>query len=69
MGFPAGSGVDVVARLLQGPIEKELGNTAALRLQGRRRRQCRLRSGTKARCDGYTILLGTSATHGINAAL
>jgi tripartite-type tricarboxylate transporter receptor subunit TctC len=23
MGFPAGSGVDVVARLLQGPMEKE----------------------------------------------
>lgn len=25
MGFPAGSGVDVIARGIQGPLEKELG--------------------------------------------
>ena len=25
MGFPAGSGVDVIARLLQAPLEQDLG--------------------------------------------
>lgn len=41
MGFPAGSGVDVVARMLQPSIEKSLGQRRD-RLQARRRRQCRL---------------------------
>ena len=69
MGFPAGSGVDVVARTLQESLEKSL-NTRIL---------TEYRSGAggniaseyvwKARPDGYTILLGTAATHGVNAAL
>ena len=70
MGFPAGSGVDVIARLLQAPLE-----------QGPRPAQLvfdyKVGAGgnvasevvAKARPDGYTLLLGTSATHGVNAAL
>src|SRR5258708_29509237 len=69
MGFPAGSGVDVVARLLQEGREKSLhgkivadsrtgavGNLAAERV-------------ARAKPDGYTLLLGAAATHGVNAAL
>src|SRR5207247_2741302 len=69
MGFPAGSGVDVVARLLQEPMEKAL--------QGRIVTDYRTGAGgslaseavARAKPDGYTLLLGTAATHGVNAAL
>lgn len=69
MGFPAGSGVDVVARILQEPIERALG--ARLVNEYRTGAGGNLASDlvAKARPDGYTILLGTAATHGVNAAL
>jgi len=69
MGFPAGSGVDVVARLLQEPMEKSLGGR--LIMDYRTGAGGNLASGEVARAkpDGYTLLLGTAATHGVNAAL
>jgi tripartite-type tricarboxylate transporter receptor subunit TctC len=69
MGFPAGSGVDVVARLLQEPMEKSLG--AKLVTDYRTGAGGNLASETVARAkpDGYTLLLGTAATHGVNPAL
>lgn len=69
MGFPAGSGVDVVARILQEPLEKELGATFVLDYKPGGGGNVASEYVAKARPDGYTILLGTSATHGINAAL
>ena len=69
MGFPAGSGVDVVARCCRPRSRRRSASAAGVRLQGRRRRQRRLEVVASARADGYTILLGTSATHGVNAAL
>jgi tripartite-type tricarboxylate transporter receptor subunit TctC len=69
MGFPAGSGVDVVARLLQEPMEKSLG--ARLIMDYRTGAGGNLASGevARARPDGHTLLLGTAATHGVNPAL
>jgi len=69
MGFPAGSGVDVVARLLQEPMEKSLG--ARPIMDYRTGAGGNLASGEVARAkpDGYTLLLGTAATHGVNPAL
>ncbi len=69
MGFPAGSGVDVVARLLQEPMEKSLGGR--LVMDYRTGAGGNLASGEVARAkpDGYTLLLGTAATHGVNPAL
>ena len=69
MGFPAGSGVDVVARLLQEPMEKSLGGR--LIMDYRTGAGGNLASGEVARAkpDGYTLLLGTAATHGVNPAL
>ena len=69
MGFPAGSGVDVVARLLQEPMEKSLG--AKIITDYRTGAGGNLASEAVARSkpDGYTLLLGTAATHGVNAAL
>jgi tripartite-type tricarboxylate transporter receptor subunit TctC len=69
MGFPAGSGVDVVARLLQEPMENALG--AKIITDYRTGAGGNLASEAVARSkpDGYTLLLGTAATHGVNAAL
>src|SRR5450432_3170078 len=68
MGFPAGSGVDVVARLLQEPQEKNLGTQLIFDYKVGAGGNVASEVVAKARPDGYTLLLGTSATHGINAA-
>ena len=69
MGFPAGSGVDVIARLLQEPLEKELGRSWCSTTRSAPAATSPPRRWRKAQPDGYTLLLGTAATHGINAAL
>ena len=69
MGFPAGSGVDVIARLLQAPLEKDLGTQLVFDYKVGAGGNVASEVVAKARPDGYTILLGTSATHGVNAAL
>ena len=69
MGFPAGSGVDVIARLLQEPIEKDLGTQLVFDYKVGAGGNVASDVVAKARPDGYAILLGTSATHGVNAAL
>jgi tripartite-type tricarboxylate transporter receptor subunit TctC len=69
MGFPAGSGVDVIARLLQPHMEKELGTQLVFDYKTGAGGNNASAFVAKAANDGYTILLGTSATHGVNAAL
>jgi tripartite-type tricarboxylate transporter receptor subunit TctC len=69
MGFPAGSGVDVIARLLQDPVEKDLGTQLVFDYKVGAGGNVASEVVAKARPDGYAILLGTSATHGVNAAL
>jgi tripartite-type tricarboxylate transporter receptor subunit TctC len=69
MGFPAGSGVDVVARNLQEGIEKALNAKIITDYKSGAGGNIASEYVAKARADGYTILLGTAATHGINAAL
>ena len=63
MGFPAGSGVDVVARMLQPSLEKSLGQRLVHRLQDRRRRQRRL--GGRRQCQARRLHL--PARHGGDA--
>ena len=69
MGFPAGSGVDVVARLLQDPMEKALGAKIVTDYRTGAGGDLASEAVARAKPDGYTILLGTAATHGVNAAL
>jgi tripartite-type tricarboxylate transporter receptor subunit TctC len=69
MGFPAGSGVDVVARLLQEPMEKSLGARFVMDYRTGAGGNLASEAVAKAKPDGYTLLLGTAATHGVNAAL
>src|SRR6476660_6355760 len=69
MGFPAGSGVDVVARLLQEPMEKSLGAKIITDYRTGAGGNLASEAVARAKPDGYTLLLGTAATHGVNAAL
>jgi tripartite-type tricarboxylate transporter receptor subunit TctC len=69
MGFPAGSGVDVVARMLQPSLEKSLGQRLVLDYKTGAGGNVASEAVANARSDGYTFLLGTAATHGINPAL
>lgn len=68
-GFPAGSGVDIVARVVQGPLEKALGTTIVFDYKTGAGGNVASEHVAKAPADGYTLLLGTAGTHGINAAL
>jgi tripartite-type tricarboxylate transporter receptor subunit TctC len=69
MGFPAGSGVDVVARLLEAPMERSLGGKLVMDYRVGAGGNLASEAVARARPDGYTLLLGTAATHGVNAAL
>src|SRR3954462_9148409 len=69
MGFPAGSRVDVVARLLQEPMEKSLGTKIITDYRTGAGGNVASEAVARAKPDGYTLLLGTAATHGVNAAL
>ena len=69
MGFPAGSGVDVIARGIQGPLEKEFGVPVIIDYRSGAGGNLASSAVARAEPDGYTLLLGTAATHGINAAI
>jgi tripartite-type tricarboxylate transporter receptor subunit TctC len=69
MGFPAGSGVDLVARMLQPSLEKALGQRLVLDYKSGAGGNVASEVVANAKPDGYTFLLGTAATHGVNAAL
>src|SRR5258706_11431568 len=69
MGFPAGSGVDVVARILEVPMEKSVGAKLVMDYRVGAGGNLASEAVAKAKPDGYTLLLGTAATHGVNAAL
>src|SRR3954469_14484492 len=69
MGFPAGSGGDGVARMLQEPMEKSLGGRIVTDYRTGAGGNLASEAVARAKPDGYTLLLGTAATHGVNAAL
>ncbi len=69
MGFPAGSGVDVVARAIQEPLGKLLGQPVVIDYKSGAAGNIASEYVARARADGYTLAFGTAATHGSNAAL
>ena len=69
MGFPAGSGVDIVARLFQVPMEQALGARFVMEYRTGAGGNIASEAVARAKPDGYTLLLSTAATHGVNAAL
>jgi len=69
MGFPAGSGVDVVARSIQEPLARQLGRPVIIDYKSGAAGNIASEYVAHARPDGYTLSFGTAATHGSNAAL
>jgi tripartite-type tricarboxylate transporter receptor subunit TctC len=69
MGFPAGSGVDVVARLLEPQMAESLKGKIVMDYRTGAGGNLASEAVAKSKPDGYTLLLGTAATHGVNAAL
>lgn len=68
-GFPAGSGIDIIARIIQAPLEKALGTTLVFDYKAGAGGNLGSDFVAKAAPDGYTFIFGTAGTHGINASL
>ncbi|MDB5954423.1 MAG: hypothetical protein JWP60_1031 [Ramlibacter sp.] len=69
MTFPAGSGVDVVARIMQDPLARLLGQPVIIDYRVGAAGNVASEYVARAKPDGYTLVFGTAATHGSNAAL
>ncbi len=69
MTFPAGSGVDVVGRQIQEPLQKLLNTNVVIDYKAGAGGNIASELVAKAKPDGHTLVLATSGTHGINAAL
>ena len=69
MTFPAGSGVDVVARTIQEPLSKVLGQPIVVEYKVGAAGNVASEFVSRAKPDGHTLVFGTAATHGVNAAL
>ncbi|KAA0890723.1 tripartite tricarboxylate transporter substrate binding protein [Pusillimonas sp. ANT_WB101] len=69
MGFSAGSGVDVIARSIQEPLQEALGVPVVIDYRPGAGGNLASAAVARAAPDGYTLLLGTAATHGINPAI
>jgi tripartite-type tricarboxylate transporter receptor subunit TctC len=69
MTFPAGSGVDVVGRQIQEPLQKLLSTNIVIDYKAGAGGNIASELVAKAKPDGHTLVFATSGTHGINAAL
>src|SRR5262250_971460 len=68
-GFPAGAGNDIVMRMYQEALEKDLGQSLVFDYKPGAGGNVASEFVAKAAPDGYTLAIGTAGTHGINAAL
>jgi tripartite-type tricarboxylate transporter receptor subunit TctC len=69
LGFPAGGGMDAAARALQEPLKEALKANVLIDYKPGAAGNIASQFVAQARPDGYTLLVGTAATHGANAAL
>jgi len=67
--FPAGGAIDIISRTVAAAAGKELGQPFVVENRPGAGGNIGTEVVAKARPDGYTLLAGTSATHGVNPAL
>lgn len=67
--FSAGGGTDFIARLLASELSSALGQTVIVENRPGANGMIGSDYVAKAKADGYTLLLGTVGTHGINEAV
>jgi tripartite-type tricarboxylate transporter receptor subunit TctC len=68
-GFPAGSGTDIVLRMFQDSLEKDLGTQLVFDYKPGAGGNVASEYIARSQPDGYTLMIGTAGTHGINATL
>ncbi|RZL92879.1 MAG: tripartite tricarboxylate transporter substrate binding protein [Variovorax sp.] len=69
VGFPAGGGVDIVARLLAVEMQKTLGQPITVDNRAGAAGNIATEAVARAAPDGYTILMGNTGSLAINPAL
>jgi len=67
--FPAGGSTDLVARVVAEKMSQDLGQQIVVDNRGGAGGNVGAAAAAKADPDGYTILMGTVATHALNPAL
>jgi len=67
--FAAGGSTDLVGRLIAEQMSKELGQPVVVENRGGAGGNLGANAVAKSQPDGYTILMGTVATHALNPAL
>ena len=68
VSYPAGGSVDVTARILQGPLARELGQPVVVDNRGGAGGSIATAQVARASADGYTVLF-TLSSHTINPAI
>lgn len=69
VGWAAGGPADGVARLVAAEMSKHLGQSVVVENKGGAGGNIGSVAAARARPDGYTIMLATVASHGLNSAL
>lgn len=67
--FPPGGPTDVFARVLSAALSEQLGQQVVIENKGGAGGTVGTEQVAKSKPDGYTLLFGTAATHGINVSL
>lgn len=67
--FPAGGAIDIISRTVAAAVGKDLGQPIVVENRPGAGGNIGTEAVAKAKPDGYTLLAGTSATHGVNPAL
>jgi tripartite-type tricarboxylate transporter receptor subunit TctC len=67
--FPAGGGIDVIARIVGPKLSEALGQPVIVENRAGAGGAIGATAVAKAPADGYTLLFGTGSTHGTNAVV